>query len=181
MENASNALLMAGGILIGILILSMMVYIFLMFVNYSSVNYERLEQAQIDQFNVQFLKYYGERTKEDGTLEPILCTAHDIITIANLAKDYNIANETENFSDSEINENVLYIKISIPSLDNNEYRENDLYKERQRVETWSSEQQLVFIKKGMKDEETGVKKYKCTKCEISNSTKRVYYMEFEEI
>ena len=42
-----------------------------------------MESNQITQFNNQFLKYYGLGT----------CTAHDIVSVANLAKEYNKNNE----------------------------------------------------------------------------------------
>lgn len=184
MENASNALLMAGGVLIGVLILSMMAYVFVMFYNYSSESYAQMGEAEISQFNAQFLKYYGQRPKEDGTEETILCTAHDIITIANLAKEYNKSNETENLPDGEINQNIYYVRISIPSSSD---VPNELRSERTKVEKWNSEQQLLFIKNSMKEiTEAGktrkeIRKYKCTACDISTSTKRVYYMEFIEV
>ena len=62
MENASRALIIAGSVLIGVLLLSIGVYIFSMYADYSKGMYEKIEDARNDQFNSQFLKYYGSRT-----------------------------------------------------------------------------------------------------------------------
>ena len=77
MENAARALTMAAGVLIGIMIISIAVYLFTSLGNTSSEIYSKVEQTKIDKFNSQFLKYYRLDT----------CTAHDIVSIANLAKN----------------------------------------------------------------------------------------------
>ena len=59
MENASKALLMAGGVLLGILILSLGVYLFTSFGGTSSRIHDNIEENQIAQFNSQFTKYVG--------------------------------------------------------------------------------------------------------------------------
>lgn len=78
MENATKALLIAAGVLIAVMIISAGTYLF---VNYSRVVYEhdknRSAQNQI-QYNNKFEKFV------DKTLTP-----QDVITIVNLAKDYN--------------------------------------------------------------------------------------------
>ena len=79
MENASNALLMAGAVLIGVLILSAGVYLFTQFSSTSHQISEQLTASQISQFNSQFTKYEG---RED-------VTAHTIVSICNLAKQNN--------------------------------------------------------------------------------------------
>ena len=88
MENASKALIMAGGVLLGVLLISLAVYLFSSYAEYSSNAYERMEAAQIEQFNTQFLKYYNPAAATDSSLA-IKCTAHDIISLANLAKQNN--------------------------------------------------------------------------------------------
>lgn len=80
-ENASNALLMAGGVLIGILIISLGVIIFQASAQFAR-NYEvDREQIELTSFNSQFEKY----NKTDLTLQ-------DIVTVANLAREINTAN-----------------------------------------------------------------------------------------
>ena len=100
MENASKALIMAASVLLGVMILSVGVYLFYVYSDYSSNAYQRMEQAQIDQFNTQFLKYYGMTAVENEGEEqkPILCTAHDIISLANLAYQNNLQYEVDNLN-----------------------------------------------------------------------------------
>lgn len=76
MGNASKALLMAGGILLGILILTLMITLF---TNSKSISnsYEETKKAElIQQFNVNFTKYLGEDL-----------TIHQVLTIYNFAKE----------------------------------------------------------------------------------------------
>lgn len=79
MENASKALLMAGGVLIGILILSLGVYLFVSFYNSTASMQNEMEEAAITNFNNQFLSYDG---KEDLTI-------YDVATVVNLARENN--------------------------------------------------------------------------------------------
>ena len=79
MENASKALLMAAGVLIGILILSLAVYLFANFGAASAEAHRQNEANQVNQFNVQFTAYQG---RSDITI-------HDIVTVVNLAKNSN--------------------------------------------------------------------------------------------
>lgn len=110
MENASNALLMAAGILISIMLISLGTYLFATFGNYSKNINNNLSQTQIDEFNSQFTKY------ETDSEQLNLCTAHDIVTIINLAKDSN--NKYEEYQNGRIgftdwkNENNAYIYVT---------------------------------------------------------------------
>ena len=79
MENASRALMMAAGVLIGILILSLAIYLFTNFGAASAEAHRRNEENQISQFNAQFTSYVG-RTD---------ITIHDIVTVINLARNNN--------------------------------------------------------------------------------------------
>ena len=83
MENASKALLMAAGVLIGILIMSLAVYLFISFGSTSADIHEKVHINQINNFNSQFTMYEG---KEDITI-------HDVISVAKLAKEINLKNE----------------------------------------------------------------------------------------
>lgn len=79
MENASNALLIAGGVLIGILILSLAVYLFTSFGTTSAEINQRNARQQIVEFNTQYTVYAN---REDLTI-------YDIITVANMANQNN--------------------------------------------------------------------------------------------
>ena len=59
MENASKALIMAGGVLIGVLIISLAVYLFVSFGQTSAEINSQNAQKQINQFNSQFTSYEG--------------------------------------------------------------------------------------------------------------------------
>lgn len=85
MENASKALIMAGGILIAILVMSLFVYLIVSFGATSDKIHDQNAQTQITEFNAQFTKYQG-RTN---------ITIYDIVSVANLAIDYNENNNTK--------------------------------------------------------------------------------------
>ncbi|OKZ74172.1 MAG: hypothetical protein BHW00_05485 [Clostridium sp. 26_22] len=79
MENASKALIMAGGVLIGVLIISLAVYLFVSFGQTSAEINSQNAQKQINQFNSQFTSYEGNNQ----------LTAHDLITVTNFAIENN--------------------------------------------------------------------------------------------
>ena len=78
MENASKALLIAAGVLIGIMILSIAVYLAVTFGQTAAEVNEEIRVNQVAQFNSQFTKYDGAQV-----------TIHDIITMANIARTNN--------------------------------------------------------------------------------------------
>lgn len=75
MENASRALLMAGGILLGILILSLMVTLFASSSSLSKTYDESKQSEAIQRFNANFTQYLGEDR----------LTIHEVVTICNFA------------------------------------------------------------------------------------------------
>ena len=79
MENASKALLMAAGVLIGVLILSLAVFLFLDFGATSKGIYSEVESNQLTQYNAQYTVYSG-RTD---------ITIYEIVSVINLAKQNN--------------------------------------------------------------------------------------------
>ena len=79
MENASKALIMAGGVLIGVLIISLAVYLFVSFGQTSAEINSQNAQKQISQFNSQFTSYEGNNQ----------LTIHDVVTVANFAMENN--------------------------------------------------------------------------------------------
>ncbi len=97
MENAANALLMAAVILISVIILSIGVFLFSYFADYARGVEGDVRENQIAQFNSKFLSYEGKEL-----------TIYDVITLANMAKDYNQKNE---YVASEENIPLGYITI----------------------------------------------------------------------
>ncbi len=187
MENASKALIMASSVLLGVMIISIAVYLFSTYAQYSSNIYNEIENTQITKFNQQFLKYYGTTSytdiddtgKETYVTETIKCTAHDIITLANLAQQNNIYYQVDGLL--EYNINSFYIEIDLGKNRNT-----------QNIEKWTNEQKTQFIKnnstRDVEIEKDGVTKTeKQTKYYyikeypiISETTKRVCYIKFEE-
>lgn len=83
MENASKALLMAGGILIAILVLSLGVYLFTTYSKVGTTYDNTIESNEKIKFNTNFTKFEG-RTD---------ITAQEIVSIVNFAKDYEESNQ----------------------------------------------------------------------------------------
>ena len=79
MENASKALLMAGGILIGIILLSIFAYMFSNMGMFSSQYAGTIENQQNDEFNSEFNIYLNRELN-----------IQDIITIHNLVENINL-------------------------------------------------------------------------------------------
>ena len=93
MENASKALLMAGGVLIGILIISLAVYLFADFGSKSaSINAQNF-QKQLSAFNSKFTSYqnFKDQSAAAGTKESDIwkITIYDIITVKGYALENN--------------------------------------------------------------------------------------------
>ena len=78
MENASKALLIAGGMLLLILVMSLAAYIFKQLGSQTSGFYRDMSETEIFEFNQQFFNYEGKKLR-----------IQDVITIINLAKDSN--------------------------------------------------------------------------------------------
>ena len=112
MENATKALIMAAGVLMGIVILSLAVYEFTSFGISSKEIHKANEETRLNEFNSQFTKYEG---KDDVTI-------YDVITVANLAKENNSYYE---FSPRRLDQNTgkdLYISVI---LENNSIENQD--------------------------------------------------------
>ena len=85
MENASQALIIGGTILIAIIVLSMGVYLF---TNASKVgeSYQQSQElSELAKFNARFTAFEGRKD----------ITAQEIVTLANYVINYNEQNETD--------------------------------------------------------------------------------------
>lgn len=101
MENASEALIMAAGVLIGVMILTLAVYLFVTFGAQSQELHKEITANQLTQYNAQYNVYEG-RTN---------ITIYQIISVKNLAKenekrykdytDYNELYEVKVFLDND--------------------------------------------------------------------------------
>ena len=91
MENASKALIMAAGILIGVLIISLAAYLFADFGSTSAKINQQVEQQRIIQFNSQFTSYLNKEL-----------TIYDVITILGYAQENNQYYEESNDEKIEV-------------------------------------------------------------------------------
>lgn len=85
MENASKALIMAGGVLIGVLIISLAVYLFIDFGSTSAEINAQNAKKQLAEFNSKFTSYEGYKDKDENWQ----ITIYNIITLAGFAKENN--------------------------------------------------------------------------------------------
>lgn len=142
-ENASNALVMAGGILLGIMIISLAVFVFTYSADFAK-NYEKTNEAtSIATFNRQFEVYNRDNL-----------TIHDIITVRNLAREINLQNEVNDNEDS-----IYHITVAITGLNysNSEIKTNHL-------ETLSDNKIIDLLNNSEISQNNGIiKKYKCEK------------------
>lgn len=169
MENTTKAFIMAATVLLGVLILSLGLYLFSIFSQYSTNAYNTMEQHKTAQFNSQFLKYYGDvarsyindKGKEGIVEEPIRCTAHDIISVANLAQQNNIHYQIQD--EQGYSEKTRYIQIDIGTK-----------RDDKNVEKWEETKKIDFLK------ENATRSYKCIYVCTSKVTNRVCYMRFQE-
>lgn len=150
MENASKALIMAAGVLIGLMVLTFFVYLFSTFGASTAQMEDKINQDQLNQFNSQFTSYEGKEL-----------TIYDVITVANLATNNNIAysytkRDTSSDKDS-------YVSVIL----NKNHIENDT--------------QDSYNEKIKQDGANGdLPKYSCTTA-ISTITGRVYEIKFTKI
>lgn len=127
MENATKALLMAGGVLIAIIIISVIVITLQKTGNVTKTYDKTIDQEEITKFNVNFTKYVGKEL-----------TIHQLVTICNFA--YNdethrvkVNNSTDNpYTNDKIQRNLdKKYTLTIP---NNAYDENGYITKIQIVE-----------------------------------------------
>ena len=105
MENATKALVMAGGVLIGVLILGLMVYLFTTFGSTSAQINAQNATKQLVQFNSKFTSY---ENKEGLTI-------YDIVTVAGYAKENNDYYECDTNANNKAN---YYIYVYIGNSNN---------------------------------------------------------------
>lgn len=105
MENASKALLMAAGVLIGVMLITTFVYLF---VNASGFSGEYYEQQLALEQQKEYIKFEQYNGRTD-------LTAQDVVTIVNLAKDENL----------EKNKNIQVIYKNASIINTNDFLINN--------------------------------------------------------
>jgi len=123
MENASKALIMAGGVLIGILILSLMTTLFINARTVSKQHEEIKNSEAIQQFNVNFIKYLGQDL-----------SIHDVVTITNFCNiEDNKVNNVTPTKDGTV-EKIDKTQITTDIIDANNYYTNNYSNQNVKVE-----------------------------------------------
>ena len=177
MENATKALLMAAGVLVGIMILSLGVYLYSSLSEYVSENQEQMELNANNKFNTQFLKYINMIEDTSGTYSingkkyklDFKLTIQDVITVSNLAYENNIEYGLSAGEIANANEKSLYVKVTAPVRDNNGI-----------IKTVTSlESDINTMGSTWLSNDNGYE-YKCTQSDIKISpiTGRVYEINF---
>lgn len=144
MENASKALLMAAGVLIGIMVLSLAAYLFVTFSQYySDINRQKADQ-ELANFNTQFTTYLHRDN----------LTIYDILTIVSQAKENNQKYEDENgIVHNGEEDNIITISLKRGS--------NTDYNIQEKGQDYFN--QIIKQDQGtIKEEDTDLPKYKCT-------------------
>lgn len=170
MENASKALLMAAGVLIGVLILSLAVYLFANFGTASAEIHKQRDMNEINKFNTQFTSYEGKE-----------CTIHDIVSVANLA-----INNNTNYSLTAQTGNNYYITVNIQSGQQNlqKYLLNtttskiDNDKVNELIKNDSNN--LKYYTDSNGEQQISLQKYTCTTI-INTTTQRVQTVTFKKM
>lgn len=104
MENASKALLMAAGFVMGIAVLSLAVYLYASFGGSAKTINQNIEEGNRNQFNNQYIEY----TVKD-------CNVYDIYSVVNLANDYNKTNEFTKPSNYSSTDYYIWVDVKIGS------------------------------------------------------------------
>ncbi len=95
MENASKALLIAGGVLIAILVISVGAYLFLSASGVSENFDKSMSDSEIEKFNQKFEKFEKISYYENDELFTNYNTISDVVSAVNLANDVNKSVEYE--------------------------------------------------------------------------------------
>ena len=126
MENASKAVIIAGGILVGLIIFAIFVYEFTIFSSTSHEISEIEKQEEITRFNAKFTRFANKnepyvKKNEDGTTETIYTgylgrknaiSIQDFATMYNMAMEWNKNNPGEKIKITLIRTSIRLTLIS---------------------------------------------------------------------
>lgn len=79
MENATKALLIAGGVLISVIIISTSVFVYKLYSEQTKEYNNTISAVELEKFNSKFDVYVGRKD----------IRAQEIVTVVNLAEEYN--------------------------------------------------------------------------------------------
>lgn len=135
MENATQALIIAAGVLVGILILSLAVYLFSIMGGYAANTQKQIEKDEIAQFNSKFLKYDGLKN----------LTIQDIITVKNYALENNREDGSYNPTSNACRaaENNAYIDVFYAEVEAAAHMQSALIMDKEDEQLLSEEIQRI--------------------------------------
>lgn len=108
MENATKALLIAGGVLIAIIIMSVMIITFQKTGNVSKTYDKTIDQEEISKFNENFTRYLGKEL-----------SIQQAITITNFANSNGVKVEGKVMT-SDVDEKTLKNKYELTTIEYND-------------------------------------------------------------
>lgn len=107
MENASKALIMAGGVLIAVAIITLAIYTYSYYKEYARSSEQMLTLSQIESFN-RFYESYQSSTNSTGTIDGkstkfYLIRGIDYLNIYKKAKEDNLLDESFQIKEEDHN------------------------------------------------------------------------------
>ena len=102
MENASKALIMAGGVLIGLMILGALILMFNSLSSYQNTNQQGEAEAQVVEFNNQYVTYDNENVR-----------GSDLYSLLNKVIDYNRRESSEGTGWSDNGQEVQFLPMTM--------------------------------------------------------------------
>ncbi len=174
MENASKALLMAGGVLIGIMVISFMVLVLRKAGKMSAQYDNQIANNELTKFNGQFEIY----DKNDNNF-------FDVITVANLAYDINKKNgyDKQNSVTVEVNDGSETYSI----LPNSNLPKDHFLKNNRNIYIYiynSENGQSLIEEYGARNEENSTQyqyRFKCNGISYNQTTGKVNEIKFEAV
>ena len=152
MENATKALIIAGGMLIAMLIVGLLVFGYNQLRNVQESKIEEEEREQIVEFNKRFEAYNKKVVR-----------GYQMISLANLVYDTNTRYEEQGYKD---------VKITVNGLSSEDAENEDLVNYIQNnYDTFTSNQKNAFKQLY----------FECTNVEYDESTSRVLEMRFKRV
>ncbi len=118
MENASKAIIMAGGILISLVIISILVILFGSIGDRYKAEDDALLIKQLEEYNRQFVKYDNNKGLYGS----------ELLSLANLADDYNkrlLNSVNEDINSKFYKESEIKITVTIYNITGTELKDND--------------------------------------------------------
>lgn len=108
MEDAVKALLMAAGVMIGVMIISLGITLFSSLSQYTNDTQDKIEENALQKFNEQYTKYINCVDTPASATPEFTLTIHDVVTVANMAYENN-----KKYGLDSADENNYYVTVKI--------------------------------------------------------------------